>query len=63
MVQAGDSRGIEVAFAKLVASKAAALLVGVDSLFFNRRLQFASWQRDMQFPPCTTCANMPKRAV
>ena len=42
LVQASDSRGIEAAFAKLVANKADALLVGADSFFFNRRLQLAT---------------------
>ena len=38
---ASDSREIEAAFATLVRNKAAALLVGADSFFFNRRLQLA----------------------
>ena len=38
---ASDSREIEAAFATLVRNKAAALVVGADSFFFNRRLQLA----------------------
>ena len=41
VVGASDSREIEAAFATLVRNKAAALLVGADSFFFNRRLQLA----------------------
>jgi len=41
VVGASDSREIEAAFATLVRNKAAALVVGADSFFFNRRLQLA----------------------
>jgi putative ABC transport system substrate-binding protein len=42
IVYARDSREIEEAFATLVHNKAAALLVGADSFFFNRRVQLAT---------------------
>ena len=42
VVQASDSREIEVAFATLSRNRADALVVGSDSFFFNRRLQLAT---------------------
>jgi len=42
VVRASDSREIEAAFAMLVRNKADALMVGADSLFFNRRLQLVT---------------------
>jgi putative ABC transport system substrate-binding protein len=42
VVQARDSREIEVAFATLVRNRANALVVGADSFFVSRRLQLAT---------------------
>src|SRR6516164_10670467 len=42
VVRASDSREIEAALAMLVRNKADALMVGADSLFFNRRLQLVT---------------------
>src|SRR6516164_9481004 len=42
VVRATDSREIEAALAMLVRNKADALMVGADSLFFNRRLQLVT---------------------
>jgi putative ABC transport system substrate-binding protein len=42
IVQASDSREIEVAFATLVRNRADALVVGADSFFYSRRLQLAT---------------------
>jgi putative ABC transport system substrate-binding protein len=42
VVQARDSREIEASFATLVRNRVDALLVGADSLFFNRRVQLTT---------------------
>jgi len=42
VIQASDSREIEVAFGALVRNRADALLVGSDSFFVSRRLQIAT---------------------
>jgi len=39
VVQASDSREIEVAFATLVRNRADALVIGPDAFFTSRRLQ------------------------
>jgi ABC-type uncharacterized transport system substrate-binding protein len=40
--QAGDSRGIEAAFAAFVRNRTDALVVGADPYFFSRRVQLAT---------------------
>jgi putative ABC transport system substrate-binding protein len=42
VVEASDSREIEMAFAKLVDDRVGALVVGTDSFFFNRRVQITT---------------------
>jgi putative ABC transport system substrate-binding protein len=42
VVEASDSREIEVAFATLIDNRVDALVVGTDSLFFNRRIQITT---------------------
>jgi len=42
VVQASDSREIEMAFAALVDNRVDALVVGPDSMFFNRRVQITT---------------------
>jgi ABC-type uncharacterized transport system substrate-binding protein len=41
IVQAGDNREVEVAFATLIRNKADALVVGTDPFFYTRRVQLA----------------------
>ena len=42
VVEASDSREIEMAFAALVDNRVDALVVGPDSMFFNRRVQITT---------------------
>ena len=42
VVEASDSREIEMAFAALVDNRVDALVVGTDSMFFNRRVQITT---------------------
>jgi putative tryptophan/tyrosine transport system substrate-binding protein len=42
ILKAGTSREIEAAFATMVRERTEALFVGTDSLFFSRRVQFAT---------------------
>src|SRR4029453_5838279 len=42
VVEASDTREIEVAFAALVDNRVDALVVGPDSMFFNRRVQITT---------------------
>ena len=53
VVQASDSREIEVAFATLSRNRADALVVGSDSFFFNRRLQLATLATRHAIPAIT----------
>jgi putative ABC transport system substrate-binding protein len=63
VVEASDSRAIEVAFATLVDNRVDALVVGTDSFFFNRASRSPRWPRAMRCLPFTTHATTPKPAA
>ena len=63
VVRASDSQAINAAFAAFSQNKIGALVVDADPLFFNRRVQLASWQHVMQSPPSILNVNSPKLVV
>jgi ABC-type uncharacterized transport system substrate-binding protein len=62
VVEASDSREIEMAFTALVDNRVDALVVGPDSMFFNRRVQITTLARVTCCPPFTMHMTTPKSA-
>jgi putative tryptophan/tyrosine transport system substrate-binding protein len=60
VVQANDSREIEVAFGTLVRNRADALVIGPDALFTSRRLQLATMATRHVIPAIYTARDFPE---
>jgi ABC-type uncharacterized transport system substrate-binding protein len=60
IVRASDSSAIEEAFAMLVRQRADALMVGTDSYFFRRRVQFATLTSRHGLPTIFTTREYPE---